>query len=919
MSSFYNKSVKDTFKELESSEKGLTSQQAQERLEKYGENKLQEGKKTNIVTRFFKQFTDIMVIILLVAAVISLVVAVIEKPVKTEDLIDACIIFGIVLLNATMGTIQEAKAENALESLKKMSQPYAKVIRDGKELRIKTTELVVGDIVLLEAGDVVPADMLLIESASLKCEEASLTGESTASSKEAGLVLPEKTPLGDRKNMCFSSSTVVYGRGMGIVTATGQNAEMGKIATMLANTKQEKTPLERSLNKLGKIITVIVLAIALVIFVVDLIMKKGVMESFLTAVAIAVAAIPESLPAVVTIILSIGVTKLAKKNVIIRRLHAVETLGSCEVICSDKTGTITQNKMTVRAVCFNKKIMSASEVDPNDATALNLIHCMTLCNDAKKQDKVYVGDPTETALTDFAEIYKFTKSSLESKQKRVGEIPFDSVRKLMSTANLQPDGSVRVWTKGAVDELLKKCTHIFENGKRRKITDEDKKSVMDSNKYLCAKALRVLGYAYSDGPELKEKTKKIDSKLIKESGLTFLGLTGMIDPPRDEVAEALKKCKKAGMRAVMITGDHKDTAYAIAKELGMVKSKKQVVEGSYLDKFTDEELVKEINKYLVYTRVSPEHKVRIVKALKANGKVVAMTGDGVNDAPSIKNANIGIGMGITGTEVTKEVADMVLTDDNFATIVVAVEEGRKIFGNIQKTIQFLLSCNIAEVLSIFILTLCFPTQDFLFPVQILFINLISDTLPAIALGVEPTEKDVMNHPPRKKDANIVGGKTGISIIYQGITQSLIVIGIYILGIKLYNATVAATMAFLALNLVQMAHMFNVRTNGSIFKTNPFKNKTMLLAFIVGIALCVLVSFVPFLMGAFKVVHLTWYQWLIVIGFVLVIIPVCEVVKLIMKSFENKKEAKMAQSEEIVEDDDDEDDSAISVEISENLK
>ncbi len=898
MKTFYNKSIQDTYKELKTSHNGLSTQEAEKRLAENGENKLKEAKKKSIIVKFLMQFTDIMVLILLAAAVVSLVVALIEN--RQEELIDSFIIFGIVLLNATLGTIQEAKAENALESLKKMSQPYAKVIRDGKQTKIKTTELVVGDIVLLEAGDVVPADMLLTECASLKCEEASLTGESVPSEKEAGIVLADKTPLGDRKNMCFSSSTVVYGRGTGIVVATGQEAEMGKIASILAETKQDKTPLEHNLDKLGKIITILVLAIALVIFVIDLIIKPGqVLESFLTAVAIAVAAIPESLPAVVTIILSIGVTRLAKKNVIIRRLHAVETLGCCEVICSDKTGTITQNKMTVRAVSFNGQIYSSTEIDSKDTVAATLLKCMTLCNDASKQGKGYIGDPTETALIEYAEKFKFTKSTLDKKFKRIGEIPFDSVRKLMSTANKEDD-KVIIWTKGAVDELLKQCTHIFENGKRRKLTDADKEVILQNNQALGEKALRVLGYAMSDGPAKDH----LVTKDIKEKGLTFIGLTGMIDPPRDEVAEALKKCKQAGMRAVMITGDHKDTAYAIAKELGMITSKKQVIEGSYLDKFTDEELVDEINKFRVFTRVSPEHKVRIVKALKANGKVVAMTGDGVNDAPSIKNANIGIGMGITGTEVTKEVSDMVLTDDNFATIVVAVEEGRKIFGNIQKTIQFLLGCNIAEVLSIFILTLLFPKYDFLLPVQILFINLISDTLPAIALGVEPAEKDVMKHPPRKMNDSIVGGKTGISILYQGATQAILVITAYIIGFYGFkDSYTAATMAFFVLNIIQMIHMFNVRTNGSIFRENPLKNRVLWLAFGVGILMVVLISVVPFLMSAFHVTALSLAQWAIVIGLCLILIPVCEIAKIFLNAKERKKESISTEQEVVAEQED----------------
>ena len=740
MKSFYSKSVNETLKELNTTSNGLTSEEAKKRLAENGENSLEHKKKTNYFLKFLAQFKDIMVLILIVAAIISLVFAIIEK--SSTELIDSIIIFVIVLINATLGFSQEIKAENALDALRKMSQPYSTVIRDGEEMKVKTSELVVGDIVLLEAGDVVPADLLLIESASLKCEEASLTGESLPVEKEAGLVLPEKTNLGDRKNMCFSSTTVVYGRGEGVVVATGSNAEMGKIASMLSEEKKEVTPLQKSLAKLGEIITFIVLGIALVIFLVDLLFAgQGWMDSFLTAVAIAVAAIPESLPAVVTIILSIGVTKLAKKNTIIKKLHAVETLGCCQVICSDKTGTITQNKMTVREVYFNNETHTQADFTvKGEATAL--LKCMALCNDAKHQKDAYLGDPTEVALVQYAERFKMNKKSLESKFKRIGEIPFDSVRKLMSTVNKEEDNFVQ-YTKGAVDELLRLCTHISDNGKVRKITVKDIDSIKQVNKEMGAKALRVLAYATKEVPASAVVNDEIDSKLIKEEGLTFIGLSGMIDPPRDEVFDALIKCREAGMKAIMITGDHKDTAYAIAKELGMVKSEKEVVNGSHLDKFTDEELVKEIRKFRVFTRVSPEHKVRIVKALQANGKVVAMTGDGVNDAPSIKSANIGIGMGNVGTEVTKDVADMILTDDNFATIVLAVEEGRKIFGNIQKTIQFLLGTNIAEVLSIFAITLLFPQYTLFTAVQILFTNLVTDTFPSIALGCNEAENDLM--------------------------------------------------------------------------------------------------------------------------------------------------------------------------------
>jgi len=880
MSNYYDKSVDQVLKELKTTKSGLSTQEAQERLAKYGENKLPEGKKKNWLVRFLSQFKDIMVIILLVAAAISLVFSFTLED-GSSELIDAIIIFAIVLLNATLGMVQEMKAENAMESLKKMSQPYSKVIRDGEEKQVPTNELVPGDIVLLEAGDVVPAEMLLFECASLKCDEASLTGESIASEKEAGVVLPEKTPLGDRRNMCFSSSTVVYGRGAGVVVETGVNTQIGKIASSLSQVDNEDTPLQKSLNKLGEILTIIVLAIAVIIFVVDICFtKQAVVESFMTAVAIAVAAIPESLPAVVTIILSLGVTRLSKKNVIIRRLHAVETLGCCEVICSDKTGTITQNKMTVREVYVNEQVLACDKADVKDETTINLIKCMTLCNDAKKQGEEFIGDPTETALVAFADKLGFVKKSLEKNDKRTNEIPFDSVRKLMSTLN----GSVQ-YTKGAVDELLKCCTHIMVGGKVKKLTEKDITKVKEANTNLCSKALRVLGFAI--------KEEKENAKELTETGLTFIGLVGMIDPPRQEVFGALEKCKKAGMRAVMITGDHKDTAYAIAKELGMVKDAKQVVDGSYLDKFSDKELITEINKFRVFTRVSPEHKVRIVKALRANGKVVAMTGDGVNDAPSIKSANIGIGMGKVGTEVTKEVSDMILTDDNFATIVVAVEEGRKIFNNIQKTIQFLISCNIAEVLAIFALTLAFPEVPFLVAVQILFINLVTDSLPAIALGVERAEKDVMAHPPRKASESIVGGRVGVNIIYQGAFQALLVVGSFLIGQLVYqNHEVASTMGFLTLNFIQLTHMYNVRTNHSIFTSNPFKNKAMLLAMGVGVGMLLLIALVPALANIFHLASLSLTQWAVSIAFALAIFPVVEIGKLIQNAKDKKKEVKL---------------------------
>ncbi|MBR1984831.1 MAG: cation-transporting P-type ATPase, partial [Clostridia bacterium] len=680
-----------------------------------------------------------------------------------------------------------------------------------------------------------------------------------------------------------------------VVVATGLNAEMGKIASMLSQEKKEVTPLQKSLAKLGEIITFIVLGIAVVIFLVDLLFTtQGWMDSFLTAVAIAVAAIPESLPAVVTIILSIGVTKLAKKNTIIKKLHAVETLGCCQVICSDKTGTITQNKMTIREVYFNSTQFN-TDIDPNNDEAEKLLKCMALCNDAKHQKDTYLGDPTEVALVQFAEKFKMNKRSLENKFKRIGEIPFDSVRKLMTTIN-EENGTYTQYTKGAVDELLSLCTKIVENGKVRKITVKDIENIKKTNKEMGKKALRVLAYATKEIPADLVVNGEVKSETIKEKDLTFIGLSGMIDPPRDEVFDALIKCREAGMKAIMITGDHKDTAYAIAKELGMVKSEKEVVNGSHLDNFTDEELVKEIRKFRVFTRVSPEHKVRIIKAFQANGKVVAMTGDGVNDAPSIKSANIGIGMGNVGTEVTKDVADMILTDDNFATIVLAVEEGRKIFGNIQKTIQFLLGTNIAEVLSIFAITLLFPQYTLFTAVQILFTNLVTDTFPSIALGCNEAESDLMKKPPRDPKQYIIGGRVGFNIIYQGVTQSLIVLAVYMIGLFGFGSPVAATtMAFLTINIVQLFHMYSVRTLHSIFASNPFKNKLINIAFVSELAIILLVSLLPPVAGILGLTQLSIAQWAIVFGASMLIIPIVEIVKFCQKKADEKKALELKES------------------------
>ena len=887
MQFYHNKTLHEIFQITRSSPKGLNQLDAETRLKAEGENTLVREKKQNYFLKFLSQFKDIMVIILLCAAIVSLVFSIVQK--SSTELIDAVIIFVIVLINATLGFSQELKADKALESLKRMSQPFSVVIRNNKKMKIKTSEIVVGDIVVLEAGDVVPADMYLIESISLKCDESSLTGESISVDKSANLILPEKTSIGDRKNMCFSSTIVSYGRGLGVVVATGKNAEIGKIATMIDKEKDDITPLSASLNKLGEIITFIVLGIAIIIFVVDVIFSNlGYIDSFLTAVAIAVAAIPESLPAVVTIILSLGVMRLAKKNAIVKKLHAVETLGCCEVICSDKTGTITQNKMSVEKVSVGLNAYNLTSFNVNSLESRELIKCMLLCNDASFENSSYLGDPTETALISFCEKFNLLKSDFDKKYKRIGELPFDSTRKLMTSVNIVED-SVYQYTKGAVDELLIKCTHILDNGIVRPITLNDITKINLQNKIMCSEALRVLAYAKKDLGVLANYNK---NQKIEECDLVFIGLSGMIDPPRPEVYAAIKKCKSAKMKVVMITGDHKDTASAIAKRLDIISSEKEVVNGSFLDKLSDKELVREIHKYSVFTRVSPEHKVRIIKALKASGKIVAMTGDGVNDAPSIKCADIGIGMGKLGTEVTKEVSNMILADDNFATIIVAVEEGRKIFGNIQKTIGFLLSCNIAEVLAIFTLTLLFPDYVFLSAVQILFINLITDTLPSIALGLDEAERDIMSRPPRNPKESIVSGKVGFNILYQGLSQAIIVILVFVIGVFCFNSpNTASTMAFLTLNFIQLFHMYNVHSNKSIFKDSAFKNKFINLSFLCEIGLFILIAFIPFLSNILGMTPLTPLQWFIVFLSSFLIVPICEIVKFFEEIYEKRKSTK----------------------------
>ena len=873
MKEFHTMLRAELYKELDTSSNGLSSKVAQERLVKNGRNCLPKPKKKSTLSKIMAQFLDPMIIVLIIASIASLAVSLVEH---TDEYIDCIIIICIVIFNAIIGYFQEQKAENAIEELKKLSQKTAKVIRDGKQTVIPAEELVVGDKVVFEAGDIIPADLYLIETVSLKINESSLTGESNAVDKLAEQSLPEKLPLGDRRNMAYSSAVVVNGRGAGIVVATGASTEIGKIADLLDTTDNEQTILQKNLAQLGKFITVVVLAVAALIFFLDLLLTNtSIMDSFMTAVAIAVAAIPESLPAVVTIIMAVGVTRMSKRNAIVKRLHAVETLGACEVICTDKTGTLTQNNMVVKTIFVGDHFETVNEELTTGQK--ELLNCMILCNDSVIMGSKIKGDPTETALIDFANKVNYHKKDSGVSLMRVGEIPFDSNRKLMSTVHSQGSNQV-IYTKGAIDNLINKCTRILINGKIEPLTTHYKMIIMDAVKDMGADALRVLAFA-------KKVVKKIVPSEI-ESDLVFLGLVGMQDPPRPQARNAVKTCLKAGMIPVMITGDHKDTAFAIAKELGIAKNESQVLTGAELDEMSDEEFCKKITKIRVYARVSPQNKVRIVKTWKSLGKVVAMTGDGVNDAPSLKTAHIGIGMGLTGTDVTKDVADVVLADDNFATIVIAVEEGRRVFANIQKTIQFLFSTNITEVVALVLATILFPDSIFLLPLQILFINLATDILPAIALGFEPIEEGVMNKKPRKLDASVFSDGVGKAIIYQSTTQIVISMIVFTIAHIYFSAEVANTMVFLTICLMQMLHMLNVKSHTSIFKSNPFTNKWFIVAIVVGIALTLFIALVPPIATAFNLVSLNLTQWLIVIGASIMILPIVEVVKFVDNHIKN---------------------------------
>ncbi len=871
----YLQSVEDVFKEVQSSPSGLSSQEAASRLEKYGANTLQEGKKKSLLEKFVDQFKDFMILVLLVAAVVSMFAHQGEP-----DPTDAIIILAVVLLNAVLGVFQESKAEEAIEALKKMASPVASVLRDGHVEHIKGEDIVVGDVVILEAGDVVPADMRLFEVNTVKIEESALTGESVPVDKDLVIPTGDEVGIGDRTNMAFSSTNVTYGRAVGVVTSTGMNTEVGKIANMLANTEEGKTPLQENQDALGKWLTIMILVIAVIIFVVGMLRGNEWTHMLLTAIAIAVAAIPEGLPAISTIILALGTQKMAQRNALVRKLPAVETLGGVEIICSDKTGTLTLNQMTVEKMVYNNEIHDASEEISKDNIALRV---MNLANDTKiSQDNSLLGDPTETAMVQYGLDKNYDVREELVNIPRIAEVPFDSTRKLMTTIHQLEDGKYLVATKGAPDMLLDRVTKIEKHGEVSAFTEDDRTTLMKLNKEMATQALRVLAMAYKVIDTLPET---VDTDSI-EHDLIFAGLVGMIDPERKEAAAAIKVAQSAGIRTIMITGDHRDTAQAIAKRLGILRPDQEdgVLTGGELNDISDEELERTVETYSVYARVSPEHKVRIVKAWQKNGKVVSMTGDGVNDAPSLKQADIGVGMGITGTEVSKGASDMVLADDNFETIVVAVEEGRKVFANIQKAVQYLLSANFGEVMTMFVATMA--GWSILEPIHILWINLVTDVFPAIALGLEEAEADIMNHPPRGKSSNFLSNGVLPSIFYQGFFEGGITLFVfwYATHIANWGNPVGETMAFATLGLIQLFHAFNVK---SVYKSlgtvGAFKNKLFNYAILVSAVMLLSVMVIPGLTTVFDVATLTAEQWLFVVGSAFSIVPIVEIAKAIMRA------------------------------------
>ena len=895
---WFNKKVEDVEKELHTNiETGLTDEEVKQRREKYGLNQLKEKKKKSMLKRFLDQFKDFSIIILIIAAIVSGVVGVAEG----EGITDTIIILIVVLVNAIIGVTQESKAEKSLEALQKLTDHASKVIRNGHITVVPAKELVPGDIVVLDTGDYIPADLRIIEAVNLKSQEASLTGESVPVEKTIEEINDVEVSLGDRTNMLFSSSLVTYGRGKGIVVETGMTTEVGKIAEMINQTEEQITPLQQKLNKLGKTLGIAALAICVVIFIIGLLQNKEPIHMFMTAVSLAVAAIPEGLVAVSTIVLAIGVQKMVKKNAIVKRLPAVETLGSATVICSDKTGTLTQNKMTVEKVFLNKEIKDFAEIDKNNINEdmTKLVYANMLCNDTKvAKDGTLTGDPTETALVDMAFNLSFDPS-IYDRMVRVAEVPFDSDRKLMTTVNKVNDKYI-AYTKGGVDELLRICKAYLLNNEMKEDLENYAVIIREKNEEMAKEALRVLacGYKEFDHEPTEEEIKNIESDLI------FIGMVGMIDPPREEAKKAVEKCKTAGIKTVMITGDHKITATAIAKKLGILENESEAITGQELEKMSDEELQKNVRKYSVYARVSPEHKVRIVKAWQKNGEIVAMTGDGVNDSPALKTSDIGCAMGVVGTDVAKEAADVILTDDNFATIVSAVEEGRRIYDNILKVIQFLLSSNIGEIVVLFLATLCTPLfaswfgitdithLEILLPIHILWINLVTDSLPALALAFDPANSDIMKRKPNKPGKGVFTKGMTWRIIYQGVMIGLLTLGAFMIGLATTTEPidgltldeskieVGQTMAFVTLAFSELVHVFNIRNNKkSIFKTKVFNNSKLIWAILASALLMIGILAIPPLRAAFSIPVLPSQNILELVGLALAPLVIVELFKL----------------------------------------
>ena len=891
MENWYNQEIKNIQKKFNSNlENGLTMVQVSEAREKYGSNELQAKKKKSIFIKFLEQFKDFMIIVLIIAAIVSGAIGVAEG----EGITDTIIILIVVIVNAIIGVAQENKAEKSLEALQKLSAHASKVIRNGKMDVIPSKELVPGDIVVLDTGDYVPADLRIVEAVNLKSQESALTGESVPVEKTSETINENEVSIGDRKNMLFSSSLITYGRGKGIVVETGMNTEVGKIAQIINSTEKGATPLQEKLNKLGKTLGIAALVICVIIFIVGIAYGKEPIHMFMTAVSLAVAAIPEGLAAVSTIVLAIGVQRMVKKNAIVKKLPAVETLGSASVICSDKTGTLTQNKMTVEKVFYNDHLISVRDNIAIDKELETLIYISMLCNDTKVgSNNELTGDPTETALIDMGMKLNVDIEKIFSFD-RLAELPFDSKRKLMSTVH-EINGKYVVFTKGAIDELLKRCNNYVINGEIKGDLENYIGTISKTNEELAKNALRVLGFAYKELDKLPTNEEMKDI----EANLTFVGMVGMIDPPREEVKLAVEKCKTAGIKTVMITGDHKITATAIAKQLGILEDESEAITGAELEKMSDEDLIKNVRKYSVYARVAPEHKVRIVRAWQANGEIVAMTGDGVNDAPALKNADIGCAMGIVGTDVSKEAADVILTDDNFATVVSAVEEGRRIYGNILKAIQFLLSSNVGEIIVLFIAIMITPLLanwfgitdisklEPLLPIQILWINLVTDSLPALALAVDPAEDDIMKKKPKKSKGIFTKGMTW-RVVYQGIMIGLITLSAFIIGLSTpgiddpdMKIKIGQTMAFCVLALSELVHVFNVRDNKkSLFKTKVFNNSKLVLAILASAALMFVILLVPGLREIFSIVALPAQNILEVVILVFAPILIVEIFKLL---------------------------------------